>query len=542
MTAPASPSGGHNPAAGTGAFGTAAADARPGPLKRLFHRLDDAVNPIVVKELRQAMHGRFVPIVFLLFLALALVTFIFAVIDADLGHPGAGFNAAVSLRVVLDIICLLALPLFIGMRLALERSDANTDLLFATTIPARRVIGGKALAGLILVALTYAACAPLILLTYLIGGVDMPSLLVSLALGLVTAGCAIMLMIFLASLTVNRIARVVLAIAAFIILLTLLHHSTGIFHAFEAGFNYLLLRRGLIAAFADSETVITATLALTYSLGIAVLMFLMAAAMIKPQSSNRALPVRIGITAFWIVQMLVAIILLWEVVEPMDAIDVGAVNAAGILSFILYFNILLLALAQWWAICERDEPGRRTGQTIPRNIPMRIAAFILYAGAAGGLVWTWLMIGLTFGGIWLIATQVAPANTWDGIVEERTVTAAAALAILLYAYAITALALHRGLLPKALRYEHTWGIALTLLALLCALPPVLATIIDPDQLRHAVEPPAWAAINPFVLPHESETFINRAIVINAVWAGAVTLIMLPWFYYRLRAFKPEQRG
>ena len=110
---------------------------------RLITRIDDALNPIVVKELRQAVQSRFVVVVLLLFLGLQLLILgsMLVVSDAnkraDLVDYSAGAGIFLGLQYLLVVTCLVFIPLYTGVRMAAERADNNVDLLFVSTLRPR---------------------------------------------------------------------------------------------------------------------------------------------------------------------------------------------------------------------------------------------------------------------------------------------------------------------------------------------------------------------------------------------------------------------
>src|SRR5262249_24721096 len=148
-----------------------------------LERLDDSLNPIVVKELRQAVQSRFVVVALLLFLSLQLLilglylVFGYGARSADMESVNAGREGFLVLQGVLLGTCLLFIPLYAGVRLAAERSDTNVDLLFVTALKPRAIVRGKLFSAVVLVLLIFSACAPFMTFTYLLRGIDMPTIL-----------------------------------------------------------------------------------------------------------------------------------------------------------------------------------------------------------------------------------------------------------------------------------------------------------------------------------------------------------------------------
>src|SRR5215475_10089115 len=119
----------------------------------------DRINPIVVKELRQAVQSRIVIAALLTLLSVQLVAIGIYILASGVTSFGADAGRQVFLMLfgILQVIGTLFVPLYTGARLAAERSDANVDLLFITTIKPRSVIAGKMVAAMTLTALIYSA-------------------------------------------------------------------------------------------------------------------------------------------------------------------------------------------------------------------------------------------------------------------------------------------------------------------------------------------------------------------------------------------------
>src|SRR5206468_9430444 len=105
-----------------------------------------------------------------------------------------------------------------GIRLISERSPANMDLLFITTISPRAIIAGKSLAAAALTLLIFSACMPFMVLTYLLRGIDLPTMFIVLALSFFLVVMTIQMTVFVASLPASRPMRLMLGIAELVIL------------------------------------------------------------------------------------------------------------------------------------------------------------------------------------------------------------------------------------------------------------------------------------------------------------------------------------
>ena len=90
---------------------------------------------------------------------------------------------------ILLITCVGFVPAYAAIRLSFERNDANTDLLFVTTITPGKIVRGKYFTAMALTLLIFSAWMPFMILTYLLRGIDLPTIFLILAFAFVV--CAI---------------------------------------------------------------------------------------------------------------------------------------------------------------------------------------------------------------------------------------------------------------------------------------------------------------------------------------------------------------
>ena len=210
----------------------------------IWERLSDRLNPIVVKELRQAVRSRFVVTVLLLFL---LVQVCYLGLHLVLGQIGgsmeslefkAGRDVFAALQGILSFTCMLFIPLYTGLRLSAERSEINVDLMFITTLRPGAIISGKMAAALVLCLMIFAACAPFMVFTYFLRGVDWPSIFFVVILDFLVVIATVQLAVFIAVIPANRVLKALLGVGGLLLLLIILYlmlHSTLILLLFGLG-------------------------------------------------------------------------------------------------------------------------------------------------------------------------------------------------------------------------------------------------------------------------------------------------------------------
>ncbi len=166
-------------------------------------RASDRLNPILVKESRQALKSRQFAVTFSFLLVLALGWTFFAVAL----HTPAIYYAPLGKYVLAGYFWILLFPLvvivpFSAFRsLAMEREDGTYELLTITSLQAHKIVSGKLGSAILQMTVYLSALAPCIAFTYLLRGVDLGFILIAIfgafmvsvlfsAIGLVTATLA----------------------------------------------------------------------------------------------------------------------------------------------------------------------------------------------------------------------------------------------------------------------------------------------------------------------------------------------------------------
>lgn len=166
--------------------GDVAVSGSPSLAPLLWQRLDqaltwlgDRLNPILIKETRQALKSRQFIITFTLVLALAWIWSIFgvAMIGPSIYFAAHGLEMFLGYYTILAVPLLVVVPFGAFRSLASEREDGTYELLSITTLKPRQIVNGK-LGSAVLQMLVYlSAVAPCLAFTYMLRGVDAPTIL-----------------------------------------------------------------------------------------------------------------------------------------------------------------------------------------------------------------------------------------------------------------------------------------------------------------------------------------------------------------------------
>ena len=483
----------------------------------ILEKVNDRLNPIVVKELRQAVQGKFLIVVLICFLCLQLLTVgLFLTDEAVKESFTAGQNVFRFLLGILLATCLLFVPAYTGIRLASERADANVDLLFITTLRPQSIIWGKFFAGLVITILLYSACLPFMTFTYLLRGVDLPSVFILLVFDFIVVAVSIQCGILIGCIPTNRIFKVILGVGwlvvtliVFVTLLAAMFAPGGLLHSgLGSQLNSWKFWRGALGVLVGGGAFIG-------------FLALLSIALISPLSANRALPVRIFATAVWIPTAIGAAI--WSIgVNNLTPIAVWAT-----------LNILLYSIGLFVAVSEREALGQRVRRTIPRRWFLRFLGFFFYSGDAGGVAWSFLMIILTllFISVWLIAFP--QMQTEDNI---RAIGALACLGLYAFSYALGASLIRRRFLANRVTGAYTWVIALILLGITTTIIPLALFFLSGNWNKE------WLVASPLgpFLFSDTAGFVSNSIAIASVCAVFVGVLSLPWFIRRIGDFRPPR--
>ncbi len=412
------------------------------------------MNPVVVKELRQAVRSWAVTGTLLLFLLVlfcsAVLFFVTQSFDAS-ANPRMGAQIFSTFSVILTGASLLFIPLYIGVRVAAERQESDLDLLYISTLSPARIIRGKFFCGAYVAILFFSACMPFMTFTNLLRGVDLPSVFFILLCLFLIVCCAVQVAIFLACLPISKILKILLGLGAGILTVWMVAGLTfAISELMMQGVGSMMSNREFWATFFTVCSVIFAAALLLHFLSIA---------LISPPSANRALPVRIYMTIVWLIGA--AVSLAWVIHEATAQL----ILPWAIASFII-FGVSLVVI-----VSNNDLLSLRVQRTVPERLPLRALAFLFYNGAAGGLLWAALILGTTFVAMWLLLTSHRFANTHMGEELYGILYSSAAAICYAFDYALVGLLLHRKLLAR--RPAKLAGIFAVIVPAAWALLPVL---------------------------------------------------------------------
>lgn len=493
-------------------------------------RVGDRMNPIVVKEARQAVNSRLVSGTLMLFLGVQLTVMLLMLTarpaaSSDTLDMRTGRQVFVFIQGILLATCMILIPAMTGVRLAVERSDVNVDLLFISSLTPRAIIAGKLVTAAAVALLIFSACAPFMTFAYVLRGLDMPTIVVVLLADLIIVLGSTAVAVFLASVPATRGFRLFLGIFGFIFLCYVCAGTIAASTEFlERGMSEDPSSWEFWAGFGGLAAAV---------LGFIGLLFVWSVAMISPASSNKALPVRLYVLGYWLLAAVGCAVWSRQIGHA------GPVVVWGMFGAVL-FGIQLLT-----AVSERDGWGPRVARRIPRRVLPRALAFVFYSGAAGGLLFGVLGGALTVAGT-LAWHEVSPSITWMTRWWEPAQVAGLILGYT-YCYALTAVLVRRLGRGSALRPGFTWLVALILFGLGCVLPWIARYAFFESQSRYGYPGELmWLYLtSPVVMIDDAidrrgDSHAAMTTTFVTVWAVLVTLLNAGWLARQVASFRPPK--
>ncbi len=421
-------------------------------------RISDWLNPIFVKETRQALKSRQFIATFLLLLTASWLAsslgMLMAGSEIEYQSNGRAFFSAyyAILAFAIDIV----VPFAAFRSVVSERDLFTFELLSITTLKPRQVVLGKLQSALLQVFIYFSAITPFIAFTYLLKGIDVLTIVFVLAASLFWS-----MMISMAALGISTVARQ----RTWQSLLTI-----GVLVALALGWGMALqsVFGGLFfvgLAFDRSEFWVCCGVTLLYGGLYFWLFFQLAVAQLTFESDNRSTGVRLAVAAlFWTTVALSTGLL--ESWAP------GLSPSSGFLQFwslLMLVHWLVLGLA---STTEPDFLSRRIRRRLPRSRIVRLALAPLLPGGARGLLFVLGHVAL----LWMIVAVVSAQVPAIDRAVQSTVGGACCYA-LVYLGLATAFARWGRAVSSEFRPAHARA-AVVLLAAVGSLLPHLVRFLE----------------------------------------------------------------
>lgn len=337
-------------------------------LARWLARADDRLNPILVKEVRQALRGRYFRNLFWLTVVLATGIGVFMIfvanVDGNLDELGPNFFTATF--GVLSFAVHTFVPFWAFQSMGAEWEENTYDLLVISDLRPRQMVLGKVLAASVQGLLYYSAFTPFLVSTFLMGGVDILAIALLIGLSLLASTTLSFIAVALSTLGKTKIVRAGLAM---LLAGALLPVSGG-----AIGFGTLLVQESSVMR--DPDFLLALALFATALPLVSLFAFAIGCARLAHEEENRSTPLRILTTAITVVS------LGWSVYTYGFAYR-GDSEWFAVLSSV---GLVAASAAYLFFVTEVEPFGRRVAQQVPRSTTLALLALPWLPGGGRGIV------------------------------------------------------------------------------------------------------------------------------------------------------------
>jgi hypothetical protein len=358
----------------------------------LLDRLEqasDRLSPLVVKEVRQLASGREFHYAFHLALLVGLAVAFFGAADALSGDGTSGGWTFAALTGALALLGLVVVPLTAFNALRNERLEQTLELITLTALSPRRVVIGKLLAQAVRLVTLFAGLAPFVAMSFLLGGIDFGTILVSMLVVFMWSLCASAACLFLSSAVTSRAASgVVFGVIGVVMLLGLL--------GFGGPGVYFLMMRGSMGmsgmGMGASTSWWTLAVSTTFCVALIANLVLLAENRLLLPSQNRSTALRLGFLAQ------LALMVAWTLPSIGSPAQAGQAGKA-----LLFWGAIHLAIVAAFTVTEDLTVPRRV-RLARQDLPSwRRVVAPLQPGGGNGALYVLLQMAVLLAVGWLLA-------------------------------------------------------------------------------------------------------------------------------------------
>lgn len=368
----------------------------------VFERSSDWLNPILVKETRQALKSRQFLVTFTLMLVSAWLISVFGVLLAgdSLEYGSAGRIFFLFYYYVLALAIFGVVPYSAYRGLLNERDQTTLELLSITTLTPRQFVWGKLCSSMVQVFIYYSAIAPFIAFTSLLQGFDLAQVAFVLTASLLASFALTMLALTLAAIPQSKHAQGGT---------TLLYFGAKVWMGFAVAFGMPVLFMEAIP-FDQHEFWVIVGCFITAGLSFVYLFQQVAVAHLTFESDNRSTGIRFACT---IQQVLYwsAIGVVLKYVAPVGATPrIGSEEVAVMATF----AILHATVIGFFSATELDFTSRRVRRNFAKGWLLKLVSVPFMPGGHRGFVYLLLhLLTIPFVCRLMFGNSFA-SGRWDG--------------------------------------------------------------------------------------------------------------------------------
>jgi hypothetical protein len=472
-------------------------------------RASDWLNPILIKETRQALKSRQFVATFFLMLTASWLISVFGVVMEGAGaeYREIGGNFFYGYYIVLAVAVFLIVP-FSAFRSLLSERDLHTwEVLSITTLKPREIVWGKLSSALLQIFIYYSAITPFMAFAKLLKGIDVPTIALVLVGSLVWSMVLSLVALTVGSFGHQRYWQVFLTLGVLIGLLL------GLYVALA------LVNFRMTFAFEFDSVAFWSTIAViaTFLGAYCVLLLQIAIGQLTFDADNRTTGVRLAAAGvFWLALAWAFVGMTWHSWFGMPAFSPSQMTT--------FLSVLATMAAIHWAfvglftVTESDQLSRRVRRNLSRFAPLRLLRAPLLPGGARGYLYV-------IGHLLVLVAFVEAVFYWHGSYEQKTVNFVLAMCsyVLIYLGLGSALARLARKVFGEFRPAHARVLTMLLLAMGAILPQTLFFF---DQFNNWATPQYWIT-DPFrTISSVNDGHADATLLMRLLAAGTVVVLAL----------------
>ncbi|MEA2012660.1 MAG: hypothetical protein U9O87_06200 [Verrucomicrobiota bacterium] len=495
-------------------------------LKKLINKVE--LNPILIKETRQAVRSQAIIGTIILFLAILFLCAIFSMFTGFKGtiplEKGIGKDLFLIISVIFTCVSNIILPLYMLTTFYKELQHADNELFFVTSLSPGQIIRGKYFSGLLVLTLIISLFFPFMLLSYFLRGISLPAIFLSI-LGISICSSMIQAFAFLLGALSRYVKSIVVKTIGIAAVITSLSSLTSmIWNLFKYSHFFRL-----------NHSVLFPLGFFTIILIIFSLFFLLCAkALISDSMTNRIFPLRIFIPSGIFIITGLIFTLGYFMKRYYSEIRL---NQPYEILFII--SSIIISIFTFIGFCERHKTSRRVKYAIPKNKKLRFLSYPFYSGAQNGIVW-----GIITFSILLFIYTFALNNTpfVSGSIDSKVIRTGTVFFVHTLFYALVGLVIYRTFFKRSRDSRFTGVTSLCFAAF-----PLFLCIFLTNDLKNYTNKPVFGTVlsifNPVIfIDAYDHTHMNFVLIPAGLILISLCLILiivnLNWFIEGMQNFQP----
>ena len=343
---------------------------------RLMTWAGDHLNPILVKETRQALKSRQFVVTFALLLicgwAWSLIGL--AMIGPDVYYSADGAGMFFGYYLILAFPLFVIVPFSAFRSIAGEQEDRTYELMSITTLGPRQIVRGKLGSAVLQMIVYLSAISPCLAFTYMLRGIDFPTILFCIGYTVLVSLALSQIALLIGTLTSERHWQVMLSVLLIVGLLIVLWIVCAI-TASIVGYDQI--------PFSDIEFWQVLAAMLTAYASTFLLVFYASAALITFPTENRSTRIRLTMVA-----QLVLFVgwMSWVWIGP-------ARGEEEVVTVFLFLGVIYWYVAGTFLIGESPELSPRVKRDLPQSFFGRV--FLTWLNPGPGTGYLFAVCGMT---------------------------------------------------------------------------------------------------------------------------------------------------